>query len=820
MANTVSILSYANTFGDWLVATNAIGKEHNDLVSNNWTKSTGTIYLNDSSLGLQVAAAAIFAGAFQVQGTGSTAYIQNNLRVDGTIQSTNTSNSIFTGGPITALGKVTSNATGLGLYIANNATIAGIANAANLFVTNSTTTGNLQVQYAATTSTLQSNTTGNFGTSLVVGTTISSGGQTYASAIQANTTANIGTSLVVGTTMSSGGAAWHSSVQANTTANIGTSAVIGTTLSAGGGAWVNALTSNTAANIGTALLVGTTATVVGKTYTDALQANNGITTTNISGTGTAFMNVVQANTSVNTRTLSVTGTGSFDTIIANTAFTSPAAAGQLYSLAVGVGGMTVAGTFTINGATVYNTPTFTLSALTPLSKDNNGSVNFTAYRVVGNSANTLTVTQQIAANVANVANATLRFNNSNNYWELANTSANTLGYATSNGYFYRILTQELIDNSGTQSTIASANIASAYLANVLNTAIQTANTFNQANTLTARLNAEANTGAALAAGKVYTDTANTSLKLYTDNLVSTANSSLKSYTDNTISTANTSLKSYTDNLVSTANSSLKSYTDNSITNNAINPVTAAYARANTAANTFNGTTGQALPNAGVITFSSNNGFVISGTANTLYLNSAQDLQTTASPTFAGLTLSGKPTSPTPATNTSNTMIATTAFVQNQLNNGNVYQHTSNVSNFHVVVDDTITNATMYPVWVTTTGANVALKTSTTNLYFNPSTGSVSATIFNALSDENRKQNILPIIDALSTVKQIEGVGFNWKDNGKKSYGHIAQKLEEILPELVDTNSEGVKSVNYNGIIAFLVESIKEMDKRITELESK
>ena len=106
MANTVSILSYANTFGDWLVATNAIGKEHNDLVSNNWTKSTGTMYLNDPTLGLQVATGAIFAGTLQVQGTGSSAFIQNNARVDGTVQATNTSNSIYSTGQITSLGKI------------------------------------------------------------------------------------------------------------------------------------------------------------------------------------------------------------------------------------------------------------------------------------------------------------------------------------------------------------------------------------------------------------------------------------------------------------------------------------------------------------------------------------------------------------------------------------------------------------------------------------------------------------------------------------------------------------------------------------------
>ena len=35
MANTTSILSYANTFGDWMVQTNALSKENNDLAANN-----------------------------------------------------------------------------------------------------------------------------------------------------------------------------------------------------------------------------------------------------------------------------------------------------------------------------------------------------------------------------------------------------------------------------------------------------------------------------------------------------------------------------------------------------------------------------------------------------------------------------------------------------------------------------------------------------------------------------------------------------------------------------------------------------------------
>ena len=52
MANTVSILSYANTFSDWLVKTNALAVENNNLAANNYIKSTGTLYLNEPTLGV------------------------------------------------------------------------------------------------------------------------------------------------------------------------------------------------------------------------------------------------------------------------------------------------------------------------------------------------------------------------------------------------------------------------------------------------------------------------------------------------------------------------------------------------------------------------------------------------------------------------------------------------------------------------------------------------------------------------------------------------------------------------------------------------
>ena len=81
MANTVTLLSYANTFGDWVVTTNNLARENNDFAANNFIKPTGTLYLNAPTLGLQVANNAVVAGQLQVQGIGSSAYIQNNLQV-------------------------------------------------------------------------------------------------------------------------------------------------------------------------------------------------------------------------------------------------------------------------------------------------------------------------------------------------------------------------------------------------------------------------------------------------------------------------------------------------------------------------------------------------------------------------------------------------------------------------------------------------------------------------------------------------------------------------------------------------------------------
>jgi hypothetical protein len=89
---------------------------------------------------------------------------------------------------------------------------------------------------------------------------------------------------------------------------------------------------------------------------------------------------------------------------------------------------------------------------------------------------------------------------------------------------------------------------------------------------------------------------------------------------------------------------------------------------------------------------------------------------------------------------------------------------------------------------------------------------------NSTSDARLKENVEPIANALSDITQLEGVSFDWKDTGTRGHGFIAQQVEPILPDVVQTDDEtGIKSINYVGMIGHLVEAIKEQQTQIDAL---
>lgn len=102
------------------------------------------------------------------------------------------------------------------------------------------------------------------------------------------------------------------------------------------------------------------------------------------------------------------------------------------------------------------------------------------------------------------------------------------------------------------------------------------------------------------------------------------------------------------------------------------------------------------------------------------------------------------------------------------------------------------------------------------------------------SDRRWKKNIRTFDSALDRVSRLRGVSFEWRrgefadmnfPEGTR-VGLIAQEVEEVVPELVHTNKDGYKSVEYANLVAVLIEAVKKLrtenqsqDDRIEMLES-
>lgn len=90
---------------------------------------------------------------------------------------------------------------------------------------------------------------------------------------------------------------------------------------------------------------------------------------------------------------------------------------------------------------------------------------------------------------------------------------------------------------------------------------------------------------------------------------------------------------------------------------------------------------------------------------------------------------------------------------------------------------------------------------------------VYANNFWSVSDMTLKENIIPIDSALNILENIHGVRYNFKGSDKPQVGFIAQELERVLPEAV-SRKNNIKTVSYDSVISVLVESVKELKRRI------
>jgi hypothetical protein len=110
------------------------------------------------------------------------------------------------------------------------------------------------------------------------------------------------------------------------------------------------------------------------------------------------------------------------------------------------------------------------------------------------------------------------------------------------------------------------------------------------------------------------------------------------------------------------------------------------------------------------------------------------------------------------------------------------------------------------------------------------TGRIDATndiVAYSSSDIRFKENIIAIETPLDKISKIGGYTYDWKQENHIEHGYegndvgvIAQEIEAVLPQLVQTRENGYKAVKYDKLVALLIEGIKEQQKQINDLTSK
>ena len=106
------------------------------------------------------------------------------------------------------------------------------------------------------------------------------------------------------------------------------------------------------------------------------------------------------------------------------------------------------------------------------------------------------------------------------------------------------------------------------------------------------------------------------------------------------------------------------------------------------------------------------------------------------------------------------------------------------------------------------------------------------------SDARFKTNIIEVENVLDQLMQLRGVYFDWNQLAKETLGVtesrqigvLAQEMEAVYPELVITNRDGYKMIDYSKLNSVLLQAIKEQqvqiealqerDQKITELEDR
>jgi hypothetical protein len=178
-----------------------------------------------------------------------------------------------------------------------------------------------------------------------------------------------------------------------------------------------------------------------------------------------------------------------------------------------------------------------------------------------------------------------------------------------------------------------------------------------------------------------------------------------------------------------------------------------------------------------------------------------------------------------------------------LKNGVVYDSTNTVST--VVQRDSSGNFSAGTITATLSGSATTFTSTTQDSQFNSiGVGTAASTTAGEIratnnvtayysSDRKFKENIRDIDTPLEKVVAIGGKYFDWTDAyiqahggedgyfiSKSDFGVVAQDVHSVFPVAVKTREDGTLAVDYEKLCSLAFAAIKELEKRIVELESK
>ena len=113
--------------------------------------------------------------------------------------------------------------------------------------------------------------------------------------------------------------------------------------------------------------------------------------------------------------------------------------------------------------------------------------------------------------------------------------------------------------------------------------------------------------------------------------------------------------------------------------------------------------------------------------------------------------------------------------------------------------------------------NVGIGVTTTS-YKLEVNGGFAATAITETSALKFKENITPLSSQLEIINKLNPVNFDWKEDGKKDFGFIADEVEEIISELVSYKADEVHGLHYSKLTPILVKALQEQQTQIEVLK--